>query len=142
MIPIDRDRNAAYYQAHKDAKLAYKAAYYQAHREEILAGAAVYGADHRDAILEKHRQKRAKFREWLQVLRKVSGCADCEAPDGRLEHHHVDPATKRYVVSGMYACSLCTLEEELEKCVVLCDSCHKKRHVAMRLTQNTMETLL
>ena len=127
---------AAYYQDHREAKRVSHAAYRSAHREEKRAydatHYAAYYESHKDDILGKQAKQSAEFHEWLQVLRAVNGCADCETHEGRLRHHHIDPTTKLYNVSNMYRCSLDTLEGELEKCVVLCRPCHTKRHVEMR----------
>lgn len=103
---------------------------------EWTARKAAHGAvryqENRDAILEKGAKESTEFREWLQILRANNGCEDCGTHEGRLLHHHLDPNTKRIDVSQMYTHSLDALEEELEKCVVLCSSRHKRRHAAMR----------
>lgn len=125
------------------AKLAYMASYYQNHKEERLAYQAsyrasypLYGAayyqENGDALREKDRGKYAEFTEWLQLLRTVSGCADCGTHEGVLHHHHVDPATKRFKICHMSNHSPDALADELEKCVVLCPSCHRERHKELR----------
>lgn len=124
--------NAAYKAAHKEEARSCNAEYRDANREEIRAQRAAYYVSNRDAILEKSARESAEFAEWLQVLRTVNGCEDCDTHEGKLEHHHVDPSTKLYNVSGMYRGSLDALEDELEKCAVLCIPCHNKRHVEMR----------
>jgi hypothetical protein len=83
----------------------------------------------RDA--ETQRRKVQWFYRNLRVLKDAQGCADCGAT-GDLLHHHVNPQTKRYCVTGMAGCSLETWLDEVAKCVVLCRSCHKKRHDAIR----------
>ena len=110
----------------------YDAYYHHAHKEGRNAYSAAYKAEHRDAIREKNRQDFAEFHEWLQLLRTVNGCADCETHEGLLEHHHLDPSTKLYEISQMYLRPIDALEEELEKCAVLCRYCHAKRHAIMR----------
>ena len=127
-----RAYSAAYRSAHREEKRAYGAAYYAEHRDEVAAYHAAYNEAHRDAIREKNAKEFAGFHEWLQILRTNNGCEDCETHEGKLEHHHPDPTTKLYNVSKMCSRSLDALEDELEKCVVLCRPCHKKRHVAMR----------
>lgn len=142
-----RAYQAAYYQEHREDVLARSAAYYWDHRADVLARQNAYNAAHkeerrvngaayyqenRDALLKKFKRERDEFTEWLQILRTNNGCEDCGTHEGWLEHHHVDPETKLYNVGDMYSHSLDVLENELEKCVVLCRSCHKKRHVEMR----------
>lgn len=107
-----REERRAYDAAHRSEQRAYNAAYYQSNRDETLKAFA-------------------EFTEWLQILRANNGCEDCETHEGRLLHHHVDPDTKRHNVSDMATSSLDALEDELEKCVVLCDACHAKRHGAL-----------
>lgn len=123
-----RAYSASYYQLHKEEFCAH----YQLHKEERLAKRAAYYEKHRDAILEKNRGERVEFTEWLQILRTNNGCEDCDTHEGRLEHHHVDPTTKKYNVSEMGRHSLDALEDELDKCVVLCVPCHNNRHVSMK----------
>lgn len=120
--------SAAWREGHPEQERAYHAAYYAAHKEERRAYSAAYNEAHRDASREKDAKEFAGFTEWLQILRTVNGCEDCGAHEGRLDHHHVDPETKMHNISGMYARSLDALEDELERCVVLCRSCHMKRH--------------
>lgn len=121
--------HAAYYQSHKEEARAYCAA----HRDEMRACSAAHYEVNRAVLLEKEAKRFAEFAEWLQVLRTVNGCEDCETHEGRLIHHHVDPSTKEFNISQMYSRSLDALEDELEKCVVLCEPCHKNRHVEMRV---------
>ena len=116
----------------REAKRAYDADRYQCHREEARALGAAWYQDHRDAIIEKSVKKQAEFTEWLQILRTNNGCEDCETHEGRLHHHHTDPTTKLYKISSMYSRPLDALEDELEKCVVLCHPCHTKRHRELR----------
>lgn len=139
-----RGYNAAYYAAHREEQLAQKADYYVVHRDELRAYCvawrkenpdydAVRYQENRDTILEKKAKECREFTEWLQRLRAVEGCSDCGTHDGLLDHHHIDPTTKKYNISQMASCSPDTLEEELEKCAVLCRSCHKKRHAKERM---------
>jgi hypothetical protein len=71
------------------------------------------------------------------------GCQDCgENHPSCLDLHHLDPATKhphlktrmlddgtgRRTYKGWLQMSYDDIEAELQKCVVLCSNCHKKRH--------------
>jgi len=121
-----------YYIDHREERLAYSAAYRADHKEQARVYDAAYYEENKDAMLEKMAKECAEFTEWLQILRANNGCEDCGTHEGRLDHHHVDPSTKLRAVSEMYSYSLDALEEELEKCVVLCASCHTKRHAKTR----------
>ena len=75
-------------------------------------------------------------REWLaerrsRAIQSLGGhCASCGAVDG-LQLDHVDPATK-HKTSGItsavvWSWSWSRIQEELSKCQLLCDGCHKKK---------------
>jgi hypothetical protein len=56
----------------------------------------------------------------------LAGCNDCGGPG---EHfHHLDPATKAANVSRLKTASIGVLTTEIEKCIVLCEGCHRARH--------------
>jgi len=119
---------ASYYQNHKEERVAYQAAYRASHPG---CNAAYYQANG-SALRERARGRYEELKEWLQILRTINGCEDCETHEGLLDFHHVDPSTKRFNISDMTNHSLDTLDDELEKCVVLCPPCHKKRHRELR----------
>jgi len=138
-----RDYHAAWYQAHKDEARAYydankeeilaaRAEYYGGHKDEVLARVAARYEANRDGVLAQQAKRRAGFTEWLQLLRTVSGCSDCKTHEGTLQHHHLDPTTKRRSVSNMAGSSQETLQAEIAKCVVVCEPCHRDRHNAMK----------
>lgn len=57
-------------------------------------------------------------------------CADCDRdyPPYVLEFDHVDPKTKKFNVgNASSAPSMQALVEEIEKCDIVCASCHKIR---------------
>lgn len=93
------------------------------HREEKAARNAAYYATHR----EDRRAKQRWFTGNLNILKRAQGCTDCATHEGRLDHHHLDPATKLCNVAHMWNHSLEKFLDEIAKCTVLCRSCHKKR---------------
>jgi len=66
--------------------------------------------------------------ENLRILKKTQGCSGCGEVDGILVHHHIEPCTKKYDVSRMYLASLSAFIDEIAKCTVLCENCHKTHH--------------
>lgn len=127
-----KDDAKAYYAVHRDERRAYKARYDAAHREEKRAYMESYNAAHKDETRDRLMRKQAWFLGNLRILRAAQGCEDCGTSEGTLDHHHLDPATKRCTVSSMYGYSLDAFLDEIAKCTVLCSSCHKGRHVKMR----------
>lgn len=92
--------------------------------------------------LHPHPDRRQYKRQWRAVYKAdqkaraveyLGGrCSDCGLWDEDVaiyDFHHIDPSTKRIGIS--YA--LCTrkwedIQDELDKCVLLCANCHRKRH--------------
>jgi hypothetical protein len=97
-----------------------------AYRERLLEGQRE--ARKSGKTQDTERVRRAKRRAWfyanLRILKAAQGCSVCGRHDGRLDHHHLDPSTKRYSVSKMCTTSLETFIDEIAKCTVLCASCH------------------
>ena len=66
---------------------------------------------------------------WLQkrkelATRKLGGkCKDCGSSE-RLEFDHIDPGSKLFSIGGGLGNSSKRLSEELEKCQLLCHTCH------------------
>jgi hypothetical protein len=62
------------------------------------------------------------FREIL--IEKLGGkCVECGCTE-TLEFDHIDPSTKSFNISAGYHKPKEVLEEELEKCQLLCNKCH------------------
>ena len=91
-----------------------------------------YAKKHRDRLADKLRRRKAWFTANLEILKRAQGCSTCGRKDGFLDHHHVDPATKRRHLSKMYTYSLESVIDEIAKCVVLCRSCHMRLEIAKR----------
>lgn len=66
---------------------------------------------------------------------KGGACNDCGWKPACLEDlacldfHHIDPSTKDYEISEIESASFKTIQIELEKCIMLCAICHRKKHV-------------
>lgn len=119
-----RSYAASYRDAHKEEAAAHR----ESHKEEMRSYNAAYCDAHRDEKREEDAKQRVWFVGNLNIIKAAQGCDDCGTRDGRLDHHHLDPATKTYNVSHMCGYSLEAFMDEIAKCTVLCRSCHKKRH--------------
>lgn len=89
-------------------------------------------AEGRAAIERGYANAKTRHTERLAAAR-VNGCADCGTHED-LNFHHLDPSTKSYDVTQMVNRSAVAFEAELAKCVVVCVTCHKRRHAAMNLS--------
>ena len=89
--------------------------------------------------MEESRQTRHKKRwEYIQSKKNVP-CADCgnSFPNVCMDFHHTNEETKEQSLKGynkssmamrMKKWSIKKIDEELNKCVVLCACCHRIRH--------------
>lgn len=85
--------------------------------------------------LRKERQK------WLIESKRNKPCADCGGifHPVAMDYHHIDEETKHYQkdpssrgVRGLIKSGygIKRVQEELDKCVLLCSNCHRVRHYA------------
>jgi len=68
---------------------------------------------------------------FLQQYKMEKGCSVCgynEIPQA-LEFDHIDRSKKKFGMNKAYKYKWPTIMEELEKCVVLCANCHRKKTV-------------
>lgn len=78
---------------------------------------------------EKNNKGRAKIREYINL--KKTKCSNCnESHISCLDFHHLDPKTKMYNIGQLPNVSWCLkkIDEEIEKCILLCSNCHRKLH--------------
>ncbi len=79
--------------------------------------------------LRKRLIKEAKRQFALDYL--GNKCKSCDSTS-KLEFDHIDPSTKKYTLAVIFDYSLKIIETELEKCQLLCKSCHIKKTLAER----------
>jgi hypothetical protein len=65
-------------------------------------------------------------KEWKCVL-----CGYDEFKQG-LEFHHLDPSGKDFDIAGSKTISIDRLRREINKCVLLCGTCHREIHAGVR----------
>lgn len=89
---------------------------------------------HPDRVKLGLRKLAAKRREQWQEYLSTRACERCgEANPIVLEHHHLDPSTKRFDLGQVAKHNWTELMREAAKCQVLCANCHRiveweKRH--------------
>lgn len=79
--------------------------------------------------------RRQEIRDFIAQLKTKLKCARCPEDDPCcLDFHHEDPKQKDIAVSQIFkkGWSLKRVEEEIEKCTVLCANCHRKEHAQQR----------
>jgi len=88
----------------------------------------------RDKNPEKIRGYKKKLhkrdKELINTL-KINGCAICgyDKCMAALEFHHVNPEDKKFLINvGQMHRSSMNIINEMEKCILLCNRCHKEIH--------------
>ena len=73
-----------------------------------------------------NQQRLDRKRAALNVIKEAQGCMRCGYNEygGRLHFHHRDPSTKIFSIGNGVVYSSQRLQEEIDKCDLLCISCH------------------
>lgn len=86
-----------------------------------LAEKEKYNNYMRDYMKRRYHERRA---EAIQLL--GSRCVRCNATEN-LETDHIDRTTKSFDLGKLWSIARHLYLEELEKCQLLCEDCHKKK---------------
>ena len=88
----------------------------------------------RENAPQKQEQTTYKKRRAMIENAKNVPCQCCKTsyPSVVMDLHHIDPSTKKDNVSKLLKSgSLQSLQEEIDKCVVLCSNCHRLVHAGL-----------
>ena len=99
-----------------DYKVAWNREWRHRNKEKVAAQAA---------------RRLARAQAWWDEVRSSLVCVDCGSTTN-LDFHHRDPERKTASVSALIRYSRAKVVQEMEKCDVLCRSCHKLRHYAAK----------
>jgi hypothetical protein len=112
-----------------------------AHPERIKARQSAWRAAHRDRRNAQNLKARHARAAFIRGCKVGKVCLRCQEPDiDRLHFHHVDPETKLFQI-GRSDRSIAAIIIEMEKCVLLCRSCHTKTHHELRPGQDQVIVL-
>ena len=88
--------------------------------------------DRRAYMREYKKKERHARKAYLDSIKMSRGCESCGVFDAPIcmDFHHRNQEEKETVLSGreMYGLTKQKLEDEINKCMVLCKSCHHKYH--------------
>lgn len=85
-------------------------------------------ADRREELIKAVAKRRRKIKE-LAIVYKGGKCQICGYAkyQGALDLHHLDPSTKEFGIGDKgYTRSWKKVEQELDKCVLVCANCHRE----------------
>jgi len=73
------------------------------------------------------RQRGDRKRADLNVIKEAQGCMRCgyNEDGSKLHFHHRDPSTKLFEIHNSLTFSPQRLQEEIDKCDLLCAACHR-----------------
>jgi transcription elongation factor Elf1 len=88
---------------------------------------------HKQKFLDREKKRKKTIRIWMNEYKDKLSCVQCgESHIATLDFHHIDSAEKELSISKMRGFSIKKIQEEMEKCVVLCSNCHRKLHYEER----------
>lgn len=91
--------------------------------------------EHLKNVRRNTKRRRKELELYVLEYKKVHPCFDCkESNPCCLQFHHQNPDEKDLEISRAVknGWSDKRLQEEIEKCLVLCANCHSKRHCCKR----------
>jgi Zn finger protein HypA/HybF involved in hydrogenase expression len=78
---------------------------------------------------EKALQHNKERRHFVKEYKSKCSCKKCgDARPYVLDFHHIDPSTKLFDLGDTSKKGIKKLQEEIDKCVVLCKNCHSEFH--------------
>jgi hypothetical protein len=101
---------------------------YLKHRERRMRGCVEYQKRNPEKVKIWVKKTNDKLKKDFDDFKSTCFCSECGENDPAcLDFHHVDPSTKKYLITKIRKCRN-LLREELKKCIVLCANCHRKHH--------------
>lgn len=101
-------------------ELAYHTQYYYCNKER------------RQKMRENAKERYRRKKKHVEEIKNDRGCVNCgETEPCCLDFHHLED--KDYNISKMIGddASLEKIDEEIDKCVVICANCHRKHHAGL-----------
>lgn len=87
--------------------------------------------DKKQDYFDRNAKRQAEINRFVNEYKEASGCVDCkrqDLPHYALDMHHREPDGKTDIVSRLKLFGLKKVKIELEKCDVVCATCHRLRH--------------
>jgi hypothetical protein len=125
------------YQKNKQQLSAKRRARYRERREKILARQhELYHERYRDHNREYLRRRYRENKDYVDALKRESGCVRCGEKDPVcLVFHHRDPNKRVASIGKLCSYTRAHLLAELAKCDILCANCHLRAHAVDGVVQ-------
>ena len=123
-IEKNRERQRNYYHNRNDEQISSRKEYNKKWSEKNEEHLKQYRKENKDEWNAKMREKRHQRK--LESIERLGGkCVECGATE-RLQFDHIDPLEKSFNISNnLYRGK--KLDEELDKCQLLCFKCHLEK---------------
>ena len=133
----DPEKRKAYKKAYDEKRKRYNQDWYIQNREMSIAQSCQYQKDHPEQRRRNARQRYNRNRRFIVEYKLGNPCAVCGQSDPRcLDFHHLDPKKKTKPISVLaISGSLENLQNEINKCEMLCANCHRKETMSLETTQ-------
>ena len=103
--------------------------YYYKNKDKSAAKAKAWRERNKDYVRDKQREDKRLRKLWaIEYLGGICGSCGEKFHPAVYEFHHKDPTTKDRDPSKMLGLSLKRLQDELDKCSLLCANCHRLLH--------------
>ena len=76
-----------------------------------------------------------------EAIRYLGGCCALCSATGKLEFDHVVPKDKDFEINLNLRAAFAKLKAELDKCQLLCKSCHRRKHRSSPLTRDMVRAI-
>jgi len=91
--------------------------------KQLLDNILLYGCEY---YYPSRKTRTVKQRNRSYINSQKTPCVHCGASE--VEWHHVDKSTKLFNVGEYRSYSIKTIQQELDKCICLCRTCHAAVH--------------
>jgi len=88
--------------------------------------------------MSKIKERKSKLRLWIKEYKAILKCERCgQNHPATIQFHHLDPSKKDFNISVAVknSFSIEKIQEEINKCIVLCANCHCIEHYQSQVTQ-------
>lgn len=89
-------------------------------------------------------QRSIKYKKEKAVIYKGGKCERCgyDKCIGALEFHHINPEDKIYAVKNLMVRRWELIQQEIDKCILLCANCHREEHWHERKQRKNVEDIV
>lgn len=96
---------------------------------------------HKNYVKEKYNERK----EMVNEIKTSQGCEKCgDTRSYVLDFHHIDPSIKDSTIARLTSNrnQVEDIQEEIDKCIVLCANCHREFHYLQNREHITIEQFL